>query len=72
MNLRVLLQAPFSLIDAITCVTVESQFFEIVTPDSSANSAITVCNQSHPSNTSFSSSVAYSKRVDISIPSLQL
>lgn len=40
MNLSVLLQAPFSLVDAITCVTLGSHFLEIVTPETSANSKI--------------------------------
>lgn len=43
-TLRVLLHAPFSSVDAITWVTLESQVFEIVTLDTLSNSETTSYN----------------------------
>lgn len=43
-TLRVLLHAPFSSVDAMTCVTLVSHFFKTVTPDDLSKSETVSCN----------------------------
>jgi hypothetical protein len=46
-TLRVLLHVPFSSVDAMTWVTLESQFFKTVTPDKLSNSETISCSNQH-------------------------
>jgi hypothetical protein len=45
--LRVLLHAPFSFVDEITWVILESHFFRIVTPDNLSKSETVSCSFNH-------------------------